>query len=165
MVDTLFARTEIRRIVATADDANPASMRVIEPLGFRFEGIARQAAHVRGECVDGVRFAILRDDRAAWVARVRTPPEQVELVELVYETSRPYAELVTHRYQEEFVAPMAVTFRHARMLIEQLRAEGHPRLMTSWGKGPGSPEPFYRSLGFEPTGKMIDDEVEAALPL
>ncbi|MDP9463310.1 MAG: GNAT family N-acetyltransferase, partial [Actinomycetota bacterium] len=226
MIDALFDRTEIRRIVATADDANPASMRVIETLGFRYEGIARQAAPVRGEWVDDARFAILRDDRAAWLSRVRTPPQRVELVELVHETSRPYADLMTHRYQEEFVAPMSATFRHAllpeevdgarvvpwfrgiaadgvpvgfmmiaiatesfpepflwrllidrwhqrrcigkwamAMLIEQLRDERHQRLMTSWGLGPGSPAPFYRGLGFAPTGNMIDDEIEAALAL
>lgn len=226
MVDALFDRTEVRRIVATADDANPASMQVIEPLGFRFEGIARKAASVRGEWVDGVRFALLRDDRAAWLSRVRTPPERVELVELVHENARPYAELVTHRYHEEFVSPNPTSFRHAllpeevdgarvvpwfrgiaadgvpvgfvmlalvtetfpdpylwrfmidrwhqrrgiggrvmSMLIEQLRGEGHERLMTSWGVGPGSPELYYRRLGFKPTGNMIDDEFEAALVL
>jgi diamine N-acetyltransferase len=37
--------------------------------------------------------------------------------------------------------------------------------MTSWGVGPGSPEPFYRGLGFAPTGNMIDDEFEVALAL
>ena len=181
---------------------------------------------MRGEWVDRVRFALLRDDRAAWVSRLRTPPERVELVELVDETARPYAELVTHRFQEEFVAPMSVTFRHAllpeavdgarvvpwfrgiaadgvpvgfmmiavatetfpdpylwrflidrwhqrrgiggrvmSMLIEQLRDEGHERLMTSWGRGPGNPEPFYRGIGFAPTGNMIDDEFEVALAL
>ena len=93
MVDAVFARTDIWRIVATADDANRASMRVIEPLGFRFEGIARKAALVRGEWVDDVQFAITRDDRAAWVSRVRTRPERVELVELFHETARPYSEL------------------------------------------------------------------------
>ena len=45
------------------------------------------------------------------------------------------------------------------MLIEQLRDEGHERLMMSWGVGPGSPELFYRRVGFEPTGNMIDDEI------
>jgi RimJ/RimL family protein N-acetyltransferase len=226
MIDAVFARTDTWRIVATTDDANAASMRVIEPLGFRFEGIARQAALVRGKWVDDVRFALTRDDRAAWVSRVRTRPERVELVELVHETARPYAELRTHRFQEEFVAPMSDTFRHAllpeevdgaralpwfrgiaadgdpvgfvmlalvtdtfphpylwrflidrwhqrrgiggrvmSMLIEQLREEGHERLMTSWGHGPGSPELFYRRIGFEPTGNMIDDEIEAALVL
>jgi RimJ/RimL family protein N-acetyltransferase len=226
MIDTLFERTEIRRIMATADDANPASMRVIEPLGFRYEGTTRLSEPRRGEWVDGVQFAILRDDRDAWVSRLRRPPERVEFVELVHETARPYAELVTHRFQEEFVSPNPTSFRHAllpeevdgarvvpwfrgiaadgipvgfvmiaiatdtfpdpylwrflidrwhqrrcigqramSMLIEQLREQGHARLMTSWGLGPGSPEPFYRGLGFRPTGGMIDDEIEAALAI
>ncbi|MEP7112616.1 MAG: GNAT family N-acetyltransferase [Ilumatobacteraceae bacterium] len=225
-IDAVFERTKTWRIVATADDANRASMRVIEPLGFRFEGVARKAALVRGAWVDDVQFAITRDDRAAWVSRVRTPPERVELVELVHETALPYAQLVTHHFQEYFVSPVAVTFRHAllpeevdgarvvpwfrgitadgdpvgflmlalatetfpdpylwrllidrwhqrrgigervmSMLIEQLRDEGHERLMLSWGEGPGSPALFYRSIGFEPTGNMIDDEIEAALVL
>lgn len=226
MIDAVFERTETWRIVATADDANRASMRVIEPLGFRFEGIARQAALVRGKWVDDVQFAITRDDRAAWVSRVRTPPERVELVELVHETALLYAELATHRHQEAFVAPMSDSFRNAllpeevnggqpelwlrgiaadgepvgfvmlvlvtdtfpdpylwrflidrrhqrrgiggrvmSMLIEQLRAEGHERLVLSWGTGPGGPELFYRRLGFEPTGNMLDHELEAALVL
>lgn len=226
MIDAVFDRTETWRIVASLDDANLASMRVIESLGFRFEGIARRAALVRGQWVDDVQFAITRDDRAAWISRVRTRPQGVELVELVHETADPYATLATHRYQEEFVAPMSATFRHAllpeevdgaravpwfrgiaadgepvgfvmlalvtetfpdpylwrllidrwhqrrgiggwvmSMLIEQLRQEGHERLMLSWGQGPGSPELFYRRIGFEPTGNMIDDEFEAALVL
>jgi RimJ/RimL family protein N-acetyltransferase len=113
MIDAVFERTETWRVVATVDDANTASMRVIESLGFRFEGIARRGAMVRGEWVDDVQFAITRDDRTAWLSRMRTRPKKLELIELVHETAGPYAELVTHRYQEEFVAPMSATFRHA----------------------------------------------------
>jgi RimJ/RimL family protein N-acetyltransferase len=113
MVDALFERTATHRIVATLDDSNLSSMRVVETLGFRFEGIARRAALVRGDWVDDVRFAILRDERAAWTSRTRLTPERVELVELVHETAEPYAELATHRYQEQFVAPMSTTFLHA----------------------------------------------------
>ena len=51
------------------------------------------------------------------------------------------------------------------MLIEKLRAEGCSRVELSWGEGPGSPAAFYRSLGFQPTGNMIDHEIEAALNL
>lgn len=225
-IDAVFAGTDTWRIVATTDDANLASMRVIEPLGLRFEGIARQASLVRGEWVDEVQFAITRDDRAAWVSRVRARPERVELVELVDETVGPYAKLRTHRFQEQFVAPMSDSFRDAllpeevdgapalpwfrgisadgdpvgfvmlalvtetsphpylwrllidrfhqrrgiggrvmSMLVEQLRGEGHERLMTSWSEGPGGPELFYRRIGFEPTGRMIDGEIEAVLAL
>jgi diamine N-acetyltransferase len=44
-----------------------------------------------------------------------------------------------------------------------LTALGHRTLLTSWHTGPGSPEPFYFRHGFAPTGRMVDDEVEARL--
>ena len=113
MVDMLFERTDTRRIVASVDDANVASMRVIETLGFRYEGIARQASLVRGEWLDEDPVRVVRDDRAAWLSRPRPSPERVELVELVHDNVQPYAELTTHRYQQQFVAPMAESFRHA----------------------------------------------------
>ncbi len=226
VVDALFEHTGVHRIVATLDDANLASMRVIESLGFRFEGIARKAERIRGEWVDDARFSLLRDERAAWLARDLSPPTRVELVELAHETSRAYADLATHRYQEEFVAPMAASFRHALLpemvdgarvvpwfrgitadgepvgfimtaevtpdfpepylwrllvdrrhqrrgigrrameqLVDRLRAEGHRRLTTSWVPGTGTPEPFYRGLGFVPTGNLVDGEIEGALDL
>lgn len=38
-------------------------------------------------------------------------------------------------------------------------------LQLSYVPGPGCPEPFYRGLGFQPTGQMDGDEVVLALPL
>ena len=38
-------------------------------------------------------------------------------------------------------------------------------LLLSYRPGPGCPEPFYRKLGFVPTGRMDGDEVVLALPL
>ncbi len=145
---------------------------------------------------------------------------------MVHETARPYANLATHRFQEEFVAPMPASFRHAllpeevngarcvpwfrgieadgvpvgflmiavvtdtfpypyvwrllidrwhqrrgigkrvmAMLIDDMRKQGNSRLDLSWGEGPGSPAAFYRSLGFVPTGNLIDHEIEAVLDL
>jgi len=48
-------------------------------------------------------------------------------------------------------------------VVEHLRARGTTSLYTSYGQGPGSPEGFYRSLGFEPTGELVEDEIEAVL--
>ncbi len=226
VVHALFAHTGVDRIVAMMDDSNSPAMSVIEPLGFQFEGIVRHARLVDDEWVDRAQFALVRADRELWLARTRTPPQQIELVELVHENSRAYADLTTHRYQEEFVAPMAASFRHAllpeevngtrvvpwfrgieadgvpvgflmvavatddfpypyvwrllidrwhqrrgigkrvmAMLIDDMRAQGNSRLDLSWGEGPGSPAAFYRSLGFQPTGDKIDDEIEAVLNL
>jgi RimJ/RimL family protein N-acetyltransferase/ribosomal protein S18 acetylase RimI-like enzyme len=55
--------------------------------------------------------------------------------------------------------------RALALLTERLRAEGHTQLTTSWGPGTGTPEQFYRKLGFVPTGEMDGEEVVGALDL
>ncbi|MEV0032463.1 hypothetical protein [Nocardia sp. NPDC050793] len=49
------------------------------------------------------------------------------------------------------------------ILVEHLKARGTNALYTSYRRGRGSPEGFYRSPGFAPTGDLIDDEIEAVL--
>ena len=49
------------------------------------------------------------------------------------------------------------------LVVRDLKARGVRELYTSYGQGPGSPEGFYRGLGFEPTGEHYDDELEAVL--
>ena len=113
MVDALFEHTPIQRINATLDPENVASMRVIEPLGFRFEGIARRAELIRGEWLDDMRFALLRDDRAAWLERDRSTPSAVRLVEMEPGSGRSWTRLVTHRFQQQFVSTVAESFADA----------------------------------------------------
>jgi diamine N-acetyltransferase len=51
-------------------------------------------------------------------------------------------------------------------VIEYVRGRpGAVALETSCGQGPGSPEAFYRRLGFERSGKMVGDEVGLILGL
>ncbi len=50
-------------------------------------------------------------------------------------------------------------------VVTQLRARGFQRLLTSYVPGPGCPEPFYRRLGFTPTGEVDGGEVVLALAL
>jgi len=49
--------------------------------------------------------------------------------------------------------------------IEEVRGRGGSELYTSWVEGEGSPEPFYRKLGFAPTGEIDDGEIVARLIL
>lgn len=51
------------------------------------------------------------------------------------------------------------------LLAEQLRADGHVTLVTSYEEGAGGPAPFYHRMGFVPTGNLIDGEVETVLTL
>jgi len=113
IVDALFEHTAVGRIVATLDPLNHASMRVIEPLGFQFEGIARQSELVRGSWVDDMSFGLLRADRAEWKARVRTAPSEVRLVEIEPDGAGTWAKLQTFLYQRQFVATMDKTFADA----------------------------------------------------
>ncbi len=54
-------------------------------------------------------------------------------------------------------------------IVDIVRSEGGDSLITSYGDGPGGPEPFYRGLGFVPTGEVDRDgdhvEIVAALPI
>ena len=53
--------------------------------------------------------------------------------------------------------------RALEKLVQHLKAMGIPLLYTSCGQGEGSPEGFYRKLGFTPTGGYYDDEIELEL--
>ena len=56
--------------------------------------------------------------------------------------------------------------RALEQIISDRRAAGHTALTVSYVAGrPGSPERFYERLGFVPTGRIEDGEVEAILDL
>ncbi|MCB1000486.1 MAG: N-acetyltransferase [Acidimicrobiales bacterium] len=121
MVDAVFEHTPVHRIVATLDPENTASMRLLEQLGFTFEGLARQAEPIRGEWLDDMRFGLLRDDRAAWRARPRSC-EHVALVEVTPDNLRAVLALETHRFQRRFVAPMEASL--AQALVPEIVKDG-----------------------------------------
>lgn len=50
-----------------------------------------------------------------------------------------------------------------QLLIDYIASQGASELRTSCGEGEGSPEGFYRSLGFERDGDWYDDEVGLTL--
>ena len=69
--------------------------------------------------------------------------------------------MVDARFQGRGVGRAAVG-----LVVAHVQAKGLFTVLTlSYVPGPGCPEPFYRSLGFQPNGEMDDDEVVMALPL
>ena len=52
------------------------------------------------------------------------------------------------------------------LIVELLRAEGATELLTSCNPAADGPQPFYRGLGFIPTGEYDEDgEILLALPI
>ena len=52
------------------------------------------------------------------------------------------------------------------LVIDEVRRRGvFDKLLLSYVPGPGCPEPFYRGMGFQPTGRMDGQEVVLELPL
>jgi ribosomal-protein-serine acetyltransferase len=62
VVDFAFARMTVHRMRCAAATDNHGSLRVIARLGFRFEGIARQAEFVGGRWLDHAVFSRLATD-------------------------------------------------------------------------------------------------------
>ena len=62
VITALFAVPGMHRVVATIDPGNVASRRVLEKLGFRFEGRSVKSVFVRNEWVDDDRYALLASE-------------------------------------------------------------------------------------------------------
>ncbi|MFD6890395.1 GNAT family N-acetyltransferase [Streptomyces sp. NPDC059957] len=50
-------------------------------------------------------------------------------------------------------------------VLDELRRRGATHAYVTWHPGAGTPEPFYLSLGFRPTGEQSDGETVAVLDL
>jgi RimJ/RimL family protein N-acetyltransferase len=112
VVDLLFSEG-VHRVSASLDPDNVASARVLDRLGFRYEGRAVSAADVRGEWLDDDQYALLADERAAWLARDLTPPDSVALVEIDWRNNRAVAAIATTHSQERFVATVDKSYGNA----------------------------------------------------
>jgi RimJ/RimL family protein N-acetyltransferase len=110
------------------------------------------------EIVDGAQLV-------PWMRAVVADAEIVGFVMLA---------LVTEHHPEPYLWRLLIDRMHQRrgiggqvldLISEECQAMGASTLLTSWGEGKGSPRPFYLSHGFEPTGRIVDDETEARLQL
>lgn len=68
VIDFAFGRLGLHRLEADADPRNEASLRVLERLGFRREGLLREHYFQEGEAQDAVVFGLLRRDWLTWKA-------------------------------------------------------------------------------------------------
>lgn len=68
--------------------------------------------------------------------------------------------LIDRRHQRRGIGRSAV-----ELVAAWAREQGHTGLEVSWHPGRGGPEPFYRRLGFVPTGAVYGDEVAGRLDL
>ena len=102
-VDRLFVLTGVHRVAATLDPENAPSARLLERLGFRYEGRAVAVAAVRGEWLDDDMYALLAADRAAWLARPTSAPSDVRLVEVDAHNLPRLTAVAVHHSQQRFV--------------------------------------------------------------
>lgn len=65
LLDHLFERPEMHRITASVDPANGPCLRLLERVGMRQEAHFRSSLWIRGEWVDDLVYAQLREDRAS----------------------------------------------------------------------------------------------------
>ena len=78
--------------------------------------------------------------------------------------------LTTEHHPEPYLWRLLIDRLHQRrgigdrvlgLVADECRAMGDTTLLTSWEEGKGSPRPFYLAHGFQPTGRIVDEETEA----
>jgi RimJ/RimL family protein N-acetyltransferase len=127
LVAYLFETLDITRAFGMLHPDNPPSAQVLERVGMLFEGHTRKSFWLDGEVSDDWIYGMLREDWEAWRDRPRTPPQEVRLVEVTKENLRAVYDMVTHKTQENFVAPNPKSLVQGHMAKEY---EGHP--MEAW---------------------------------
>ena len=225
-VDHLFTDPRVSRIGAASRADDPRSARMLENVGFVYEGNRRGSARAGNEVGDEWLYGLLPGDRERWLARPTAAPTAVRFVEVTPELLGPVIRLRTHHSQERFVSPNVISFAQAlhpephegrpvtpwyraveadgelvgfvmvdtgndgeadpylwrlmverhhqrrgigrrvlELVVDQCRSWGAGALDVSWGRGVGSPEPFYLAYGFVLTGRVVDGETEARLAI
>lgn len=116
VVDALI-EAGVRRLSASTHPDNVNSVRLLERLGFRYEGREVQsyfeADGPDAEATDGLLFGMTAADRVRWRDRATTRPSTVRLIEIDADNHRAVAELATHHSQRDLVAPVSASFGDA----------------------------------------------------
>ena len=113
--------------------------------------------------------ALFRD--VAWYRAIYADEEPVGFVMLADETLQALRHdnpgvclwrfMIDARHQRRGIGREAM-----RLIIDHVRSRPDvQRFYTSYVPGDGCPEPFYRSLGFQPNGEKDDGEIVLVYPL
>lgn len=62
LIDFLFSSGEVHRVAASIDPRNGPSIRLVEAVGFRKEGHLVRSCWFKGEWVDDLIYAVLKED-------------------------------------------------------------------------------------------------------
>jgi ribosomal-protein-alanine N-acetyltransferase len=58
----MFNQMRLHRVEIAIRPENEASLRIVEKLGFRFEGVKQRYIHINGDWRDHKMFALTRDE-------------------------------------------------------------------------------------------------------
>lgn len=162
------AREDAERPATLRSVAEGAVVTLDEVTGETVRAICRLEvgrAQFRFVAPNAVSFAEALFEPHAWYRAIAADGEPVGFLMLYDDPDEPvyylWRFMIDARHQGKGYGAKAI-----EILVEHLR--GRPRateLKTSWVPGEGSPEGFYRRLGFEPTGEIDDGEVVAHLAL
>jgi diamine N-acetyltransferase len=147
-------------------DGGAVELREVTGENVRAVCLLQVASEQRGFVApNAVSFAEAMFEPKAWFRAVVADEVPVGFVMLSLDEAEPeyylWRFMIDAAYQGRGYGREAM-----RLVIEHVRTL--PRaseLLVSWVPEEGGPEPFYRGLGFEPTGEIDDGEVVARLVL
>ena len=162
------AREDADRPPKLRSVADGAEVTLVEVTGETVRSICRLEVgrdQLRFVAPNAVSFAEALFEPKAWYRAIAADGLPVGFVMLYDDPERPlyylWRFMIDARFQGKGYGARAV-----ELLVEHVRTRpGATELTLSWVPGPGSPEGFYRRLGFEPTGEVDGDEIVARLAL
>ena len=136
---------DVIRLTVGADQLGFVATNAVSLAQALFHPEAWYRAAYKGETLVG--FVMVSDEKDA------QPPKEKPEIGL-------WRLMVDQRYQRLGIGRDIVM-----RVADHARSRGYDKLHVSWVPAPGGPEPFYRGLGFVPTGDVDHGEVVAALEL
>ncbi len=116
-VDWVFNETPVHRVEADISPGNTASCRVVEKLGFRYEGQLRKNFFFKEQWLDSLEYSLLRDE---WQALSKAPaeptPSLVRFVPVTGENLRECIKLPVGEDHHHNVAPNSVSIAQAQFI-------------------------------------------------